>query len=200
MYPQEKRLSRLRVEPLDRASLPPRRRAARAPPRRPARRRRHLVVIDGESLIEAKALLQHGRADERRRVPSLILQDLRQSAASRPARTLPYCGPYAPSDTRRSSCWRGMARSAAPAPRRFRTVPRRATRSRWGVSIRNSRSTPAGPARSVSMVTSRRFSRRGGWRAPDLQEPKKTRATDTAHPTCFLAAIRIRYHTTDFRL
>ena len=39
---------------------------------------RHLVVVDGEAIVEAEQLLQHGGADERGRVPALLLENARQ--------------------------------------------------------------------------------------------------------------------------
>src|SRR6185503_14058586 len=78
MYPQEKGLSRLRVEPLDRAIYNLSRATLGFLLRRPAFGRRHFVIVDTEPLIEAKTSFQHGRPYVRRCVPSLILQDLRQ--------------------------------------------------------------------------------------------------------------------------
>ena len=78
VYPQEEGLSRLRVEPLDRAIYNLSRAALGFRRCRPACGRRHLVIVDGEPLVEAKAPFQHRGPNERRRVPSLVLEDLGQ--------------------------------------------------------------------------------------------------------------------------
>ena len=143
--------------------------------RRPAFGRRHLVIVDSESLIEAKALFQHGRPDKRRRVPSLVLQDLRQLwlrwGQHKPSRIADLM--HGRIDVR-SSCWRAMAPSAESVRLRFRTArPAGRPYPGWGFRSGNSRSIPAGPARSVSIVTSSRFNRVGVGAVPDLQEPRR---------------------------
>ena len=39
---------------------------------------RHLVVVHGETVVEAEQFFQHGGADERGGVPSLLLENARQ--------------------------------------------------------------------------------------------------------------------------
>ena len=76
VHPQQEGFSRLPAEPsagpIDHV---------RGPPLGGLSSAWHVVIVHGEPLVQPKAFFQHRRAHERRRIPSLPLQNRRQSGA-----------------------------------------------------------------------------------------------------------------------
>ena len=79
MYPEEEGFARLRVQPLNRPVNHDARAALRVFPKLVGRAGLgHLVVVNIKAQIESEYPLQDRGTDERRRIPTLFLEDLRQ--------------------------------------------------------------------------------------------------------------------------